>query len=261
MPTNLSVTVVQADLHWENPTANLAMFEELLWEMKDSTDLIVLPEMFTTGFSMNTSLAEPMKLQTFKWLAQQAARTKAVVIGTYMVRENGFCYNRLVWMQPNGEFACYDKRHLFRMAEEDKYYTAGTALLIKELRGWRICPLICYDLRFPVWSYNMDDEKLRYDCLIYTANFPAVRANVWHTLLRARAIENWSYCVGVNRVGIDGTGANYVGDSAVISPKGLAIFEADDKVLAKTVVLDWEELQNYREKFPAYLDADSFKLC
>ncbi len=257
---NLAVTLVQADLHWENPTANLAMLEEMLWQHQDSTDLIVLPELFTTGFSMNTALAEPMGLHTLRWLQQQAARTKAVVTGSYMVREGTVCYNRLLWMQPNGEFDYYDKRHLFRMAGEHEHYTAGQRSIVKTIRNWRICPLICYDLRFPVWSYNQANGQLRYDCLLYTANFPSARATAWNTLLRARAIENWAYCIGVNRVGIDGKGNHHAGDSAVIDPKGLALWTGDDTPCIKTIHLDWEGLQEYRQKFPAYLDAEAFQL-
>jgi omega-amidase len=252
---DLSVTIIQADLHWENPSANLAMFEELIWNLQSKTDLIVLPEMFTTGFTMNTKFAEPMQLTTHRWMRQQAAQTGAVIMGSYIVKENNQYFNRLLWVQPDGNFDYYDKKHLFIMADEDKHFTAGNRLMIKELKGWKICPLICSDLRFPRWSYNMENDKIRYDCLIYVANFPEVRANVWNTLLRARAIENWSYCVGVNRIGIDGKGISYVGDSAVISPKGNLIFDVANETCVQTVELNWAELQEYRTKFPAYLDA------
>jgi omega-amidase len=254
---NLNITIVQTNLHWENPTANLAMLEELLWDLQGKTDLIVLPEMFTTGFSMNTTLAEHPQLHTFRWLQQQAQHTKAVVCGSYIVKENNKFYNRLLWMEPNGQWDYYDKKHLFRMAGEDKYFTAGTKKLIKNLHGWRISPFICYDLRFPLWSYNLKNSNIQYDCLIYTANFPEPRAIVWNTLLKARAIENWAYCVGVNRIGTDGLGIHYAGDSAVISPKGNTIFEAKDQPCVQTITLDWQELQDYRTKFPAYLDADT----
>lgn len=251
---NLTVTIVQADLHWENPSANLAMFEELLWEIKEPTDLIILPEMFTTGFSNKTSLAEYSGLTTFRWMRQQAAQTRAVVVGSYMVKENDKFYNRLLWVEPDGNFDYYDKRHLFSMAEEDKSFTAGTKTLVKEVKGWRISPFICYDLRFPTWSYNIDNQGIKYDCLLYVANFPEARANVWNTLLRARAIENWSYCIGVNRIGIDGKGISYIGDSAIISPKGNVIFDVANQTCVKTIELNWAELQEYRTKFPAYLD-------
>jgi predicted amidohydrolase len=252
---NLRITLVQSPLHWENPTANLAMFEELLWDLQGKTDIIVLPEMFTTGFSMNTSLAEHPQLTTFRWLQQQAKHTQAVICGSYMVKEGDKFYNRFMWVEPSGEYASYDKKHLFSMAGENKFFTAGTQLIIKELQGWKICPLICYDLRFPLWSYNMANGEMKYDCLIYTANFPEARAGVWNTLLKARAIENWSYCVGVNRIGVDGNEITYSGDSAVINPKGNPIFEAKNLNIVQTVELDWQELQEYRQKFPAYLDA------
>ncbi len=259
---NLRVTLVQADLHWENPTANLAMLEEMLWTLKAPTDIIVLPEMFTTGFTMNTQqYAEVPQLTTFRWLRQQAAQYNAVVVGSYIVKEQQQYFNRLVWMQPDGTADFYDKKHLFRMAEEDKFFTAGSQRIIKTWKGWRICPLICYDLRFPAWSYNIDNQgNIAYDCLLYIANFPEARATVWNSLLKARAIENWSYCVGVNRIGIDGKGISYVGDSSVITPKGTIAFQANNEAVVQTIELDATELLSYREKFPAYLDADRFQL-
>jgi omega-amidase len=251
---NLSVTIVQADLHWENPVANLAMLEELLWGIKEKTDLIILPEMFTTGFSMKTSLAEHTGLTTLRWLRQQAAQRGAVITGSYMVKENDKFYNRLAWVDADGYVDYYDKGHLFSMADEHQFFTAGNKTLVKTVKGWRISPFICYDLRFPTWSYNIEKQAIKYDCLLYVANFPEVRANVWNTLLRARAIENWSYCIGVNRVGIDGKGISYVGESAVINAKGNTIFEAGNQVCVQTIELNWAELQEYRAKFPAYVD-------
>jgi predicted amidohydrolase len=170
---DLKVTLIQTELYWENPIANLAMLEEKIAQIEEETDLIVLPEMFSTAFSMNTTLAEPMNLTTFKWMKQQAAQTKAVILGSVMIREGEKVFNRMIWMQPDGQFQTYDKRHLFRMGNEHSHYEGGNKRLIATLKGWNICPLICYDLRFPVWSRNVAQE---YDLLIYVANWPAARA-------------------------------------------------------------------------------------
>ncbi|MCU0445053.1 MAG: amidohydrolase [Microscillaceae bacterium] len=254
----LTLTLIQTSLHWQDAAANRAMLEEKIWQIGQSTDLIILPEMFTTGFTMQASeLAEPMNLHTFKWLKQMAAQTNAVIMGSYIVQENGQYFNRLVWMQPNGEFAHYDKRHLFRMAEEHQTYTGGTKKIIQNLKNWRICPLICYDLRFPVWSRNLN---LEYDMLVYVANWPQARNVAWRTLLQARAIENLSYCVGVNRVGTDGKGIYYSGDSAVIDFKGTHLFQKADEEAIFTITLNKNELLEYRQKFPANLDADKFAI-
>ncbi len=257
------VTLVQTELHWEDIGANLAMLEEKIWQIKGQTDLILLPEMFTTGFTMNAPhLAEPMNLTTFKWLKQQAAQTKAAVAGSYIVKENGQYFNRLVFMRPDGSFSYYDKRHLFRMADEHQHYSAGNSLLINELKGWKFCTLVCYDLRFPVWSRNkvVKTGELSYDCLVYVANFPQARANVWNTLLRARAMENLSYCIGVNRTGQDGNGVLYAGESAVIDMKGDALFYQKDIEIIETISLKYSELAAFRARFPAYLDADDFEV-
>lgn len=254
------VTLIQTELHWESMSANLAMLEEKIWQIGRQTDLILLPEMFTTGFTMNAkNLAEPMNLTTFKWLKQQAAQSKAVVAGSYIVKENEQYFNRLVWMQPDGNFFCYDKRHLFRMANEHQHYAAGKKRLITTLKGWKFCPLICYDLRFPVWSRNVaENSEMQYDCLIYLANFPKARAMAWNTLLRARAIENLSYCIGVNRTGADGNGVLYAGESAVIDMQGNELFYQKDEQVIQTIALKYSMLNEFRQKFPAYLDADGF---
>lgn len=255
---NLTVTLIQTALYWESPTANLAMLEEKISQIDQATDLIVLPEMFNSGFTMNPAqVAEPMNLTTTKWMRQMAARTGAVITGSFVVKEGTQYYNRLLWMQPDGQFDYYDKRHLFRMAHEHEYYSAGNRLIIKELKGWRVCPLICYDLRFPVWSRNVN---LQYDLLLYVANWPAARAPHWNALLQARAIENLSYVVGVNRVGADGKGIPYAGDSAVISFNGERLFQHTNEEIIHTQLLDRESLDRYRAKFPAYLDADEFGL-
>lgn len=259
---DLKITVIQSDLHWEDTGANLAMFEEKIWQIGQPTDVIVLPEMFTTGFSMNVrKQAEMMNLRTFKWMRQMADQTGALLLGSFMANVHERYYNRLLWMEPGGNFKTYDKRHLFRMSDEHQVYTAGESLLIGHWKGWRICPLICYDLRFPVWSrnrWNATLKKLSYDLLIYVANWPEVRIHAWETLLKARAIENLSYVVGVNRVGMDGRGVEYNGQSAVIGPKGDAIFTLDGMEAIKTVELSANSLNAYRDRFPAFLDADDF---
>jgi omega-amidase len=287
---DLSVTIIQTSLYWENPTANLANLEEKIATISTQSDLIILPEMFTTGFTMNAkTVAEPMNFTTFKWMRQQAKQTKAVITGSYIVKEGGKYYNRLLWMRPDGTFEKYDKRHLFRMGGEHHHFAGGSERLIVELKGWKICPLICYDLRFPVWSRNFQQEEggkeevkmgkeigdnsiphtydlipttpnLNYDILIYVANWPAVRSQVWDTLLQARALENQSYCIGVNRVGEDGMGLNYSGNSAVIDFKGNQLFYQKDTEVINNQILSKKELDDFRTKFPAYLDADEFEI-
>jgi omega-amidase len=287
---DLSVTIIQTSLYWENPTANLANLEEKIAKISTQSDLIILPEMFTTGFTMNVKgVAEPMNFTTFKWMRQQAKQTGAVITGSYIVKEGDNCYNRLLWMRPDGTFEKYDKRHLFRMGGEHHNFSGGAERLIVELNGWKICPLICYDLRFPVWSRNFQEEKgrkeevemgkeigdnsiphtydlipttpnLNYDILIYVANWPAVRSQVWDTLLQARALENQSYCIGVNRVGSDEMGLNYSGNSAIIDFKGNQLFYQKDTEVINNQILSKKELDDFRTKFPAYLDADEFEI-
>jgi omega-amidase len=253
---DLRVTIIQSSLHWENVGANLAMFEEKIWQIKGQTDVIVLPEMFTTGFTMNAvALAEPMNFTTFKWLKQQAAQTEAVVTGSFIVKEKNLFYNRLIWMQPDGNYFIYDKRHLFRMAEEHFVFAPGTEKLIVEWKGWKICPLICYDLRFPVWSRNKKNE---YDVLIYVANWPEARKSPWKSLLQARAIENLSYVIGVNRVGQDGKEIVYHGGSGIVNPKGEWVLEHSSAEEMYTYSLNKAELDSFRAKFPADLDSDEF---
>jgi predicted amidohydrolase len=259
----MHLTFLQANLYWHDPVANRAMFEEQIFSLPEPTDLIVLPEMFTTGFTMEAAaVAEPMNLTTFRWLKQMAAQTGAVVTGSYVVKESGRYVNRLIWMQPDGQFDVYDKRHLFRMAHEDETYTGGTSRIIKEWKGWRICPLICYDLRFPVWSRNKqpDSTEFAYDLLLYVANWPAARRHAWNTLLQARAIENLSYVVGVNRVGDDPKGNHYTGDSVVIDFRGEVLFRETDNEVVHQQRLSLEDLTTFRAAFPANLDADNYSL-
>jgi omega-amidase len=261
---DLKFTLIQSELHWEDAEANLSMFEEKIWQISGSTDVIVLPEMFTTGFTMAASkMAEHMNMRTFKWMRQMADQTGALILGSYIVTVHDRYYNRMLWMEPGGNFKTYDKRHLFRMANEHKTYAAGESLLIATWRGWRICPLICYDLRFPVWSRNRWDAASKrpfYDVAVYVANWPTTRIDAWNTLLKARAIENLSYVVGVNRVGQDGNGIEYNGHSAIISPKGDAIFSNDDMETTRTLELSANSLHSFRDRFPAYLDADDFTI-
>ncbi|HYG02977.1 MAG TPA: amidohydrolase [Chryseosolibacter sp.] len=261
---DLKISLVQSDLHWEDIEANLAMFEEKIWQIGNSTDVIVLPEMFTTGFTMAASkYAEHMNMRTFKWMKQMADQTGALILGSYIVTVHERFYNRLLWMEPNGVFKTYDKRHLFRMAQEHKTYTSGESLLIGTWKGWRICPLVCYDLRFPVWSRNKWDfnsRRMNYDLGVYVANWPTTRIDAWDTLLKARAIENLSYVVGVNRIGQDGTGIEHNGHSSIISPKGDVIFMNEGTEVTKTLELSANSLHAFRDRFPAYMDGDEFTI-
>jgi omega-amidase len=261
---DLKFTLIQSELHWEDPEANLSMFEEKIWQIGGSTDVIVLPEMFTTGFTMAAhKMAEHMNMRTFKWMKNMADQTGALILGSYIVTVHDRFYNRLLWMEPGGNFKTYDKRHLFRMANEHKIYSLGESLLVASWKGWRLCPLICYDLRFPVWSRNRWEATLKrpsYDVAVYVANWPTARIDAWDTLLKARAIENLSYVVGVNRVGQDGNGIEYNGHSAVISPKGEVIFSNEGVEAIRTLELSANSLSAFRDRFPAYLDADDFTI-
>lgn len=254
---DLTVTLIQTALHWENKEKNLSMFTDQLNTITSGTDVVLLPEMFTTGFSMQSAtLAEDMNGPTVQWIKEQATRLNAVVCGSFIAGEQGHYYNRLVWMQPDGIFFTYDKRHLFRMGDEQQHYSAGTQRLITEWKGWRFCPMICYDLRFPVWTRNRNE----YDVLLFLANWPERRAAHWKLLLQARAVENLSYCLGVNRVGEDGNGIYHSGDSSVFSPRGELLWQQSHEEEIKTITLSKQDLLDYRKAFPAHLDADGFKL-
>ena len=249
------ITTVQADLIWENSQSNLIRFEALLSSVQH-TDLIVLPEMFTTGFSMkHKELAEEMGERSVKWMMDLAKKKNSAIIGSLIVKEDELFYNRLFFVHPDGSFQTYDKRHLFQMGGENQYFSRGSDRLVVSYKGWKICPLICYDLRFPVWSRNDED----YDLLIYIANWPMSRREVWQTLLNARAIENQSYVVGVNRVGKDGAGIVYSGDSRIIDAKGQIITQSrmmEESVISTDVSLS--QLHQFREQFPILNDQDSF---
>ena len=258
MSDKFNISCIQADLAWENVDQNLKYFEQKFELLPSESEMVILPEMFTTGFSMNsTRLAEAMDGKTFQWIRNQANRINKIILGSAILKENDNFYNRCITMFPNGEYYTYDKGHLFRMEKEDKGYTKGESKTIFKHNGWRVCTLICYDLRFPVWSRNRND----YDMLIYIASWPESRREVWNTLLKARAIENQAYVVGLNRIGKDGEGINYSGDSVIINPKGQIIKKATDykeEIISAELSLD--ELNLFREKFPVFLDADDFKL-
>lgn len=255
--TDLQLAFIQASLIWQDPAANRAQFE-LLLEQARGADLVVLPEMFSTGFSMQSAeLAEPENGPTSRWLSEQARRIGAVITGSLIIQAADVSYrNRLLWARPDGSLAHYDKRHLFRMAGEHKHYSAGEQQVVLELKGWRVRPLICYDLRFPVWSRDAGGT----DLLLYTANWPAARRQHWNRLLPARAIENLCYVAAVNRIGEDGKGFAYSGDSQVLDFQGDSLLNAGAEPGVFRVTLNGAELAAYRERFPAHLDADQFVL-
>ncbi len=254
----LSITTLQTSLHWENPVANRAQFEVYLEQLTVPTDLVVLPEMFTTAFSMQPKgLAETMQGESIAWMHHWASRLNAVVCGSLIIREEGNYYNRFVWMRSDGSLETYDKRHLFTLAGEDVEYTAGQKKLIVELAGWKICPMICYDLRFPVWNRNSED----YDVLLYVANFPARRSAAWKALLVARAIENQCYTVAVNRVGNDKNNVWHSGDSCVIDYEGTTLYLAPEgEVAIETHDLEVNKLLIFRKKLNFLRDRDNFNV-
>ena len=259
---NLTVTLIQSTLYWEEPARNLEMFTEKIEGITENTDLIVLPEMFTTGFSMKPLLvAEPMGGQGLQWMQKIAAQRNCVVCGSLSVEDNGKYYNRFFWVRPNGTFEHYDKKHLFTYAGENKDYTGGEKKLVVELKGWKIMPLICYDLRFPVWSRNRfrESEGFDYDVLLYVANWPETRSHAWRIMLMARAIENQAYVIGVNRLGVDGNEISYSGDSAIISPKGENLSNLmPQQEGVETVVMPRCQLHSYRDSFRPWADWDAF---
>jgi predicted amidohydrolase len=256
---NFRLSIVQQSLAWQDPAANRAHFATVLAPLAGATDLVVLPEMFTTGFTMHPEQhAEAADGTTRAWLLEQARALDAAVGGSVAVDDGGRFFNRFMLALPGGPTYWYDKRHLFRMAGEHRHYEGGSHALIIEWRGIRLCPLVCYDLRFPVWSRRR--PGLDYDLLIYAANWPAARRHAWMTLLRGRAIENLAYVAGVNRIGDDGQGVAHVGDSVVLDYMGQPLAELHDGAQAATVTLDTDALRAWRDKFPAHLDADNFVL-
>lgn len=263
---NLIVSIIQTSLHWQNRAANLKHFEKLMAQI-DKSNLIVLPEMFTSGFTMQAKqVADVANGEVLQWMQSMAFKKEAVIIGSVVIEEAGNFYNRLLWVNPDGSFTHYNKRHLFRMANENEHYAEGKSRLITKLHDWRICPLVCYDLRFPAWSRNVNWSKTfeqthQYDVLIYVANWPERRSHAWKSLLVARAIENQCYVIGVNRIGLDGNDINYTGDSMVISPLGEIISKTKaNEESVETITLNIDELNDYRTAFPAINDADEFEI-
>jgi len=261
---DLQVALIQSDIHWQEVDANLASFEEKIWQVESPVDLILLPEMFNTGFSMDVkSNAERMNGKTFKWLQHMAMQKKAVIAGSLTIFDDNDYYNRLIWMTPSGEFFCYDKRHLFRMTGEQIHFASGDSKQIFEIDGWKINPMVCYDLRFPVWSrntFNLKNKSFGYDLAIYVANWPSARINAWDILLKARAMENSCYVIGLNRIGIDGNGVSYNGHSNIIDSKGFAQHEIRENEFIEKYTLSAAKLDSHREKFPSHLDADNFEI-
>lgn len=259
---DLKINAIQTLPFWGERERNLSRLDTLL-EGSPVVDLLILPEMFNTGFIVEpATVAEHMDGPTLRWMASRASAMDCVVAGSLIIKERGRYYNRLVWMQPDGNYEFYDKRHLFRMAGEDERFTMGRERLIVEVKGWKVCPLVCYDLRFPVWSKNtLREGKHAYDLLIYAANWPEARRHAWRTLLVARAIENQAYVIGINRVGEDGHGINHTGDSAVIDPRGNTLVSfppGEEKV--ENFSLGREELTEYREQFRVGLDWDDYRI-
>ena len=286
MNQRLIITIIQTNLYWEDKRANLQMLENKISSIKEKTEIVVLPEMFSTGFSMKPeTLAETMEGETVLWMKRIAAEKKIILTGSVIIADAGKAgagspdydadqtetvrpcyYNRLIWMLPNGQYGIYDKRHRFAFAGEDEHYTAGTKRLIASAKGWKINLQVCYDLRFPIWSRQTPPPPgevgrgPEYDVLIYVANWPERRSTAWKTLLQARAIENQCYVVGVNRVGKDGNDINYSGDSMIIDPLGEILYNKKDDEDIFTITLDKDHLQTIRKKFPFWKDADGFQI-
>ncbi len=275
MPS-LSFTILQSSLVWENTEANLASFREKINTLNDA-EVVILPEMFNTGFSMRPEIfAEKMNGITVEWMKNIATEKKIILTGSLMIEENNQYYNRMIWMLPNGEMGCYDKRHLFAYSGEDKHYHPGQKRLITSVKGWKILLQVCYDLRFPVWARQTPVQSERqndpfgkgsgrgyvpeYDVIIYVANWPERRSHAWRSLLMARAIENQCYVIGVNRVGIDGNEISYSGDSMVIDPLGEILYHKAQEEDIHTVLLEKIKLDEIRKKFPFLQDGDRFSI-
>jgi omega-amidase len=253
----MKVALIQSSLFWENPTANRNHFEEKINAITEKVDLIVLPEMFTTGFTMNPeAVFETMKGETIQWLQYLAKAKNSAITGSLVIKENNNFCNRLLFVFPSGEIQFYDKRHLFTLAGEDKVYTSGKEKLIVDYLGWKICPLVCYDLRFPVFARNVED----YDLLVYVANWPKQRINAWDILLKARSVENMCYSIGVNRIGFDNNNFEHVGHSQAIDFLGNYVLEPQETEGVFIVELNKEKLLETRKKLGFLNDSDSFEL-
>jgi len=254
---DLRVTLIQTATHWHDPVRNRDMFDNWFRHVPQKSQLVVLPEMFSTGFTMASSqVAEPMDGPTVEWMCARAAELNKVVCGSVVIEEDGAFYNRFLWVTPAGVEGIYDKRHRFRMAGEHQYYSAGAQRLVVELKGWRLCPLVCYDLRFPVWLRNRGD----YDVLLCVANWPSVREVAWRALIQARAVENLAYMVAVNAVGTDGNDVRYSGGSAVFGPGGEVLVDCGRVEHLTSCTLKAGDLAAFRDGFPAWQDADEFQL-
>jgi omega-amidase len=266
--SSLTISTIQTNLGWEDKAANLAMLEDKISSLAHKTEVVVLPEMFSTGFSMNAKeLAEKMDGPSVEWLKNISRSSRVIVTGSLIIEEDGKYFNRLIWMMPNGEYGYYDKRHLFGFAREDQFYSSGQKRLIASVKGWKINLQVCYDLRFPVWarqspvtSASEKGSEPEYDVLLYVANWPSRRSHAWKTLLCARAIENQCFAIGVNRVGKDGKEIYYSGDSLVIDPLGEVLYHMTDEEDIFTITLEKEKLDEARSKFPFLKDGDIFRI-
>jgi predicted amidohydrolase len=259
--STLSFSIIQTNLFWEDKGANLTHLEQKIMGIESYTEIIVLPEMFSTGFSMQPEIhAETMDGPTIDWMRRLSETKKAIITGSLIIKEEDKFYNRLIWMLPNGELGYYDKRHLFAFAGEDQHYTAGNKRLIASVKGWKINLQICYDLRFPVWARQTKGTESEYDVLLYVANWPEKRNHAWKTLLTARAIENQCVTIGVNRVGLDGNNNAHSGDSLIVGPLGEVLYHCAYEEDIFTITLQKEEITNARSQFPFWKDADFFHI-
>lgn len=261
--SSLTLTLIQSALHWEHKEANLAMLEEKILSIKEKTEIVILPEMFSTGFSMRpAALAEKMDGKAVSWMRRVAQQKRVILTGSLIIEEEGKFYNRLIWMLPTGDYGYYDKRHLFGYAGEQDHYTAGQKRLIASVKGWKINLIVCYDLRFPVWARQSPEAIANngpeYDLLVCVANWPERRSLAWKTLLQARAIENQCFVAAVNRVGADGNDIAHSGDSMVIDPLGEILFHRQHDEAVQTITLQKEKLEEVRTRFPFWKDGDAF---
>ena len=265
--STLTCTLIQTKLFWQDAVANRQMLEEKINSIKEKTEVVILPEMFSTGFSMQPEkFAETMEGESIAWMKKMASSKKTILTGSLMIKEDEHYFNRLIWMLPNGDYGYYDKRHLFAYGDEHNHYSAGNKRLIASAKGWKINLQVCYDLRFPVWSrqsspsFMNDENSLEYDLLIYVANWPERRSIAWKTLLQARAIENQCYVIGVNRIGEDGNNIYHSGDSMVIDPLGEILYHKKDEEDIFTIELNKQHLDETRKRFPFWKDADRFTI-
>lgn len=263
--STLSFTLIQSILHWENKVANLSMFEEKIATVSGKTQVVILPEMFSTGFSMKPELlAETMEGSSVNWMKSVAETHKIILTGSLIIKEKENYYNRLIWMFPNGKIGYYDKRHLFAYSKEDQHYSPGNQRVVTSVNNIKINLQVCYDLRFPVWSRQNCSTKHEhfpeYDILLYVANWPERRNKAWKTLLQARAIENQAYVIGLNRVGADGHNVYHSGDSMVVNALGDILYHKADDEDIFTITLDKEHVESVRKNFPFWKDADCFKI-